>query len=204
MSESNLEGRAAIHDLFTRYCCALDNGEIEAVVDCFTVDAILKSPVIDISGHDEIRAFAGRFAAQRAAGTQFRHMVSNIAMTITGNRAAASAYLLVLISKDGNHRCLPPGRYACELIKEDSGQSESCTSCIAKEGQAISAGMLLADRDLSDLNGVILEKRYSRRAALVNLVVSPGLNRFETTPSPSDKRDKEACTMIFLWEGVRA
>ena len=35
MSESNLEDRAAIHDLFTRYCCALDNGEIEAVVDCF-------------------------------------------------------------------------------------------------------------------------------------------------------------------------
>ena len=71
MSESNLEDRAAIHDLFTRYCCALDNGEIETVVDCFTVDATLKSPVIDISGHDEIRAFAGRFAAQRAAGTQF-------------------------------------------------------------------------------------------------------------------------------------
>jgi hypothetical protein len=79
-------------------------------------------PVIDISGRDEIRAFAGRFAAQRAAGTQCRHMVSNIAVTITGNRAAASAYLLVFISKVGNHRCLPPGRYACELIKEDSGQ----------------------------------------------------------------------------------
>src|SRR5580692_10453015 len=73
MSESYLEDRAAIHDLFTRYCCALDNGEIEAVVDCFTVDAILKSPVIDISGRNEIRAFAGRFAAQRAAGTQPRN-----------------------------------------------------------------------------------------------------------------------------------
>jgi hypothetical protein len=88
MSESNLEDRAAIHDLFTRYFCALDNGEIEAVVDCFTVDA----------------------------------MVSNIAVTITGNRATASAYLLVLISENGNHRSPPPGRYACELIKEDSGQ----------------------------------------------------------------------------------
>jgi len=39
MSGSKLEDRAAIHDLFTRYCCALDNGEIEVVVDCFTVDA---------------------------------------------------------------------------------------------------------------------------------------------------------------------
>ena len=53
MSESNLEDRAAIHDLFTRYCCVLDNGEGEAVVDCFTVDAILKSPVTDVSGRDE-------------------------------------------------------------------------------------------------------------------------------------------------------
>jgi len=119
MSESN---RAAIHDLFTRYCCALDNGEVEAVVDCFTGDAILKSPVIDMGGHEEIRAFANRFAARRASGMQFRHMVSNIAVTITENRATASAYLLVLISKDGSHRSLPPGRYACELIKEDSGQ----------------------------------------------------------------------------------
>src|SRR5262245_26458286 len=89
---SEVRGRGiAIHDLFTRYCCALDNGEIEAVVDCFTVDAILKSPVVDISGRDEIRAFAGRFAAKRAAGTQFRHIVSNIAVAIAGNPAAASA-----------------------------------------------------------------------------------------------------------------
>src|SRR5580658_6898141 len=35
--------------------------------------------------------------------------------------AAATAYLLVLISKDGSHRTLPPGRYECELIKENDG-----------------------------------------------------------------------------------
>src|SRR5271168_3237253 len=101
MSESNLEDRAAIHDLFTRYCCALDNGEVETVVTCFTVDAVLKSPVIDIAGHNEIRAFAGRFAAKLAAGSQFRHMVTNITVAIDGNRATATAYLLVLISQDG-------------------------------------------------------------------------------------------------------
>ena len=115
---SHLEDRAAIHDLFTCYCCALDNGEVDAVVDCFTADAVLKSPVIDIKGRDEIRAFAGRFAAQRADGTQFRHMVTNIAAAIDRDRAVATAYLLVLISKDGSHRTLPPGRYECELVKE--------------------------------------------------------------------------------------
>ena len=118
MELTQLEDRAAIHDLFTRYCCALDNGEIETVVACFTADAALKSPVIDIKGSDEIRAFAGRFAAQRAAGTQFRHMVSNIAVTIDGDHATATAYLLVLISAEGSHRTLPPGRYECGLVKE--------------------------------------------------------------------------------------
>ena len=73
MSDTNLSDRTAIHDLFTRYCCALDDGEVETVVDCFTQDAALKSPVIDLRGSAAIRAFAGRFAAQRAAGTQFRH-----------------------------------------------------------------------------------------------------------------------------------
>jgi uncharacterized protein (TIGR02246 family) len=115
---SPLEGRAAIHDLFTCHCCAPDNGEVETVAACFTANAVLKSPVIDIKGHDEIRAFAGRFAAQRASGTQFRHMVTNIAVTIDGDRATATAYLLVLISKDGSHRTLPPGRYECDLVKE--------------------------------------------------------------------------------------
>jgi uncharacterized protein (TIGR02246 family) len=119
MPDTNLQDRLAIDDLFTRYCCALDNGEVETVVDCFTADAVLKSPVIDLQGREAIRAFAGRFAAQRAAGTQFRHMVANIAAVIGGERATAAAYLLVLISKDGSHRTLPPGRYECELVKED-------------------------------------------------------------------------------------
>ena len=121
MGAEAFEDRAAIHDLFTRYCCALDNGEVETVVGCFTEEAALKSPMIDIRGHDQIRAFAGRFAAQRDAGTQIRHMVTNIAVTIDGARATATAYLLVLISKGGGHRTLPPGRYECEL-ENDSGQ----------------------------------------------------------------------------------
>jgi len=115
---SDIEDRLAIADLFTRYCCALDNGEVETVVACFTADAALKSPVIDLAGHDAIRAFAGRFAAQRASGTQFRHMVTNIATTVDGDHARATAYLLVLISTEGSHRTLPPGRYECELVKE--------------------------------------------------------------------------------------
>ena len=114
--------RMAIEALFVRYATALDDGEVETVVACFTADAALESPVIGrIEGTDAIRAFAGRFAAQRAAGTQFRHLLTNLAIEIApeGDRARATAYLLVMISKDGQHRTLPPGRYECELAKQN-------------------------------------------------------------------------------------
>jgi uncharacterized protein (TIGR02246 family) len=115
-----LEDRLAINDLFVRYTTALDAGNVETVVGCFTADAVLESPVIgSIAGHDAIRAFAGRFKAQRAAGTQFRHLITNLAVEFAGQKARATCYLLVLITRDGNSRQLPPGRYECELAKED-------------------------------------------------------------------------------------
>jgi len=116
-----LEDRLAIDDLFVRYATALDRGDVETVVDCFTADATLESPVIGmIAGSAAIRAFAARFAAQRAGGTQFRHMLTNIAAEIDpgGERARVSAYLLVLITERGRSRRLPPGRYECEAVKE--------------------------------------------------------------------------------------
>src|SRR5258706_2036049 len=89
----SIEDRLAISELFVRYATALDAGDVETVVDCFTEGAVLESPVIAvIAGHEAISAFAARFAAQRAGGTQFRHMVTNIAAEILsgGDRARAS------------------------------------------------------------------------------------------------------------------
>ena len=119
MAGGSIEDRLAISDLFVRYTAALDRGDVETVVDCFTADAVLESPVIGvIAGRDAIRAFAERFAAQRAGGTQFRHMITNIVTEVEGDRALASAYLLVLITQDGKSRSLPPGRYECEAVKQ--------------------------------------------------------------------------------------
>ena len=62
---TDLEDRLAISDLFVRYTTALDRGDVDTVVDCFTANAALESPVIGvIAGADAIRAFAGRFAAE--------------------------------------------------------------------------------------------------------------------------------------------
>jgi uncharacterized protein (TIGR02246 family) len=117
---SAIEDRLAINDLFVRYTTALDAGDVETVVGCFTEDAVLESPAIGIiGGHEAVRAFASRFAALRKDGTQFRHMISNLAAEVQDQRARATCYLLVLITRDGNSRQLPPGRYECELVKDD-------------------------------------------------------------------------------------
>ena len=114
-----IEDRLAINDLFVRYTNALDRGDVATVVDCFTADAVLESPVIgSIAGSEAIRAFAERFAAQRAGGTQFRHMITNIVAEGDGGRARATAYLLVLITQDGRSRRLAPGRYECDAVKQ--------------------------------------------------------------------------------------
>src|SRR5206468_9694684 len=119
MPAGSTEDRLAISDLFVRYTTALDAGDVETVVDCFTGNAALESPVIGvIAGHAAIRSFAERFAAQRAGGTQFRHMITNIAAEIEGDRALASAYLFVMITRDGKSRPLPPGRYECEVVNQ--------------------------------------------------------------------------------------
>jgi uncharacterized protein (TIGR02246 family) len=113
-----VEDRLAINDLFVRYATALDNGDVETVVACFTRDAVLESPAIgSISGTEAVRVFAHRFAEWRAAGTQFRHVVTNIAVKLDGDRAQATAYLLVPITRNGTTHTLPPGQYDCDLIK---------------------------------------------------------------------------------------
>ena len=119
-----VEDRLAIHDLFVRYATALDNGEVDTVVACFAPDAALESPAIGrIRGAAAIRAFAERFRALRAGGTQFRHLITNLAVALDpgADRARATAYLLVMISRDGAHRSLPPGRYECDLVRQGGG-----------------------------------------------------------------------------------
>ena len=55
-----------------------------------------------------------RFEARRA---ELEHLAHEH-LESAGERATATAYLLVLISQGGSHRTLPPGRYECDLIKK--------------------------------------------------------------------------------------
>ena len=120
MSLADIEDRLAISDLFVRYTTALDRGDVETLVDCFTPDGSLDSPAVgQHSGHAAIRAFAERFARFHEHGAQLRHVISNLAVTIEGERAQATCYLLNILTRSGKSELLAPGRYECDLVKSE-------------------------------------------------------------------------------------
>ena len=116
----SIEDRFAINDLFVRYTTALDAGDVDTIVACFTEDGALESPLVGTyAGRDGIRAFSERFAAVRQRGVQLRHVISNLAMTVNGDTAHATCYLTNIVTVDGKSQLMPPGRYECELRRVD-------------------------------------------------------------------------------------
>jgi SnoaL-like domain len=67
VADPSIEDWFAINALFTRYGCALDHGDVETVVACFSDTATLERPILGtLVGHAGVRAFAERTArAQR-------------------------------------------------------------------------------------------------------------------------------------------
>jgi ketosteroid isomerase-like protein len=101
--------RIAIEDLFIRYTCALDAGDVDTLVACFTEDGSLESPAVGAySGRQAIREFAARFARFRERGSQLRHVISNLRAEVDGDRGSAKVYLLVFLTRDGRAGCSVP------------------------------------------------------------------------------------------------
>lgn len=120
MAKPSAEDRFAIADLFARYMWAIDGGDVETLVSCFAPDGSLESPAVGkYSGHDNIRAFATRFAQFRTRGTELRHVLSNMLIDVDGDTAFAKCYLLVFQVRNGTSKLLGPGRYEVQLRKLD-------------------------------------------------------------------------------------
>ena len=119
MAKPSIEDRLAIEDLFVRYTTALDSGDVDAVVGCFTQDGWLDSPIVGRhQGREQLRAFAEKIAVSiRLQGAQYRHVVSNFRIETTKNRARAPCYLLDFVTIGEKCELLSPGEYDCELEK---------------------------------------------------------------------------------------
>jgi ketosteroid isomerase-like protein len=118
MQSTELEDRIRIHDLFVRYTFAVDSWDESALLACFTDDAILETPVLGgkFSGREGQREFA-RAGRNRAAGSQMRHVFSNLGVELSGDRASAQAYFVVYATRNGKSELSVVGRYECRLRK---------------------------------------------------------------------------------------
>lgn len=118
MPALSVHDRLLIDDLFVRYTCALDAGDVETLVACFAEDGSLVSPAVgEHAGRPAIREFARRFARFRERGSQLRHVISNLRIAVDGDKGSAKCYLVVFLTRDGESRMLAPGTYDCELVK---------------------------------------------------------------------------------------
>lgn len=118
MGKPAIEDRFEIEDLFHTYTAALDRGDVEGVVACFTQDGWLDSPIVGRhQGSKELRGFAEKTAQAVRRGARFRHVVSNFRIEVDGERGRACCYLLDLVTVDGKTELLSPGEYDCTLAK---------------------------------------------------------------------------------------
>jgi SnoaL-like domain len=121
MESASLQDWFEINNLFIKYATTLDHGDVEGCVSCFRPDAFVESPVLGrFEGTAGIREFAGRTARViKERKGQFRHVVSNLTVKVTGTRARATCYLLDFYTQSGETQLLSPGEYVCDLTKMD-------------------------------------------------------------------------------------
>ncbi len=90
--------RIALEDLLARYAWALDTGDVDAFVDCFTPDAVVIEEVFEDpdrwEGHESIRRLAEHYGSvPDFPGRQ--HHVSQILMEGDARRCAIRSFVFV-------------------------------------------------------------------------------------------------------------
>jgi ketosteroid isomerase-like protein len=92
---SYADDRAQIEDLMARYLFALDFFDADAYAETFAEDGVLDWAMGTVEGRETIRAEAAGMKASMAKvfgdGTMLRHFVTNIAISVDGDRASTRA-----------------------------------------------------------------------------------------------------------------
>ena len=119
------DDRAEIEDLMARYLFALDFFDADAYADTFAEDGILDWAGGRAHGRDVIREEArGMKAAMGQAfgiDTKVRHFVTNIAISVDGDRASTRAAWFETYDNgpDGAPKMGTFGHYEDELVRTD-------------------------------------------------------------------------------------
>ena len=127
------DDRLDIQALLARYAWALDTGDEQGFIDCFTRDGELAWDVFDEPGvwrgQDALRRFIAYFRGRpESAGRQ--HHVSNLVIEATADGVQAKAYVLVALRDGaGPHRLNVMGYYE-DLLQREDGHWRIARRCI--------------------------------------------------------------------------
>src|SRR5205085_4974783 len=89
----------AVRNVVARVAQYADGPDVDAYVALFTPDAVWDMPGAPRRGHAEIRdgSEERRAAGQIGPGSNTRHFVSTVAVTVDGDRAEADSYWQVFV-----------------------------------------------------------------------------------------------------------
>jgi hypothetical protein len=109
-----------IQDLYTRYFAALDDGPDDQWVNCFTEDGVLETPTMGVlgAGRAALAAWIKDYHESWEKGEQRRHVLSNLALDIGGDRATGGCYLTAWHCQGGKARLGVVGYYRDRLVKQ--------------------------------------------------------------------------------------
>ncbi|MEO5723372.1 MAG: nuclear transport factor 2 family protein [Ilumatobacteraceae bacterium] len=108
-----------IQQLLARYNRAADSGDGAGFAATFTVDGELVTPDRTSMGRDALIELG---ATVHTAVPGIRHWVNNHVVVVDGNDAAATAYVIVLITTPGGAPSIvASGRYQDRLTREADG-----------------------------------------------------------------------------------
>ncbi len=114
---SVLEEKDAIRELLARYCFHFDNGEFEQWLSLFTDDGAFDLGARGrFQGRDALRRFL-RVVPLSNGSPMIKHCVMNSIVDVTGDRATARSYVVVLRGGDALALSVA-GRYEDQLTKQ--------------------------------------------------------------------------------------
>jgi uncharacterized protein (TIGR02246 family) len=125
---ARLKDREAILDLLYAYCHAIDGGDTEGWLDCFTEDAAWvvwfvqgDDPIYDMHGRDEIRGYIEPVHAAGPAGAN--HLTVNPrVLAIDGDEATAASYYVTARFQNDVLDVTGTGRYKDKLVRCSDGR----------------------------------------------------------------------------------
>ena len=118
---SAADEKDAIREVMARYCHALDACRFGEVAALFAGDGEWTTDYGAARGHREIEALLTSVVPRPGEGPQRKHYITNIIVTLDGDRArAVSDYLVVRESENGLIPVMG-GTYRDTFVKENGG-----------------------------------------------------------------------------------